>query len=94
MPKYKKCANAVELANKLAVLIFGIDVMIRSGLSTGTGDKMGKYRALDESKLEEIEGIIRMYRGKGDVWKEYEIREKIGSKCQRLRINHKKKSVL
>ena len=93
-PKYKEKRNAGEFANKLALIIIGPEVMLRSGLSTGTGEKRGKLLKLEDSKLDEIQSYVKkQYKGQGDVWTDMKLKEKIGSKCHRLRTeNQGKKS--
>lgn len=85
VPRYQDYTKAGELAVRLAVLLVGEDVMKHSGL----GDNKGKLRALDETKLQEIEDIVKqMYRGRGDVegiWTKCRIA--VAKKCQRT-YNH------
>ena len=82
-PKYQDSSKAGELAVRIAVILFGEDVMRRSGL----GDNQGKLCALDENKMKEIENIVtRVYITKADVasiWNKCRIA--IAKKCQRLR---------
>lgn len=82
--RYQDITKAGELAVRLAVIMFGTEVMKISGLS----DNQGKSVPLNEEKMREIEDIVkRMYCGKGNtdkIWKE-KCRNAIAKKCQRLR---------
>ena len=61
--RYQDITKAGELAVRLAVIMFGIEVMKISGL----GDNQRKLFSLYEEKMREIEDIVkRMYRGKGN----------------------------
>ena len=82
--RYQDITKAGELAVRLAVIMFGTEVMKISGL----GDNQGKLVPLNEEKMREIEDIVkRMYRGKGNtdkIWKG-KCRNAIAKKCERLR---------
>ena len=81
--RYQDITKAGELAVRLAVIMFGTEVMKISGLS----DNQGKLVPLNEEKMREIEDIVKhMYCGKGNtdkIWKE-KCRKAI-AKCQHLR---------
>lgn len=88
-PKYQNPANAGRLAVALALeVFFGREELGESSLSGGHG----MLKLLDESKLDEIEEVIKgFYRTKvkkiGDLWQK--CRLAIGKKCQYIRKEDK-----
>ena len=64
LSRFKKPETAPDFARELALIIIGPDVLLISGLRGGTGEKNNKLLKLDESKLLEIENIVKkQYKG-------------------------------
>ena len=83
--RFKKPETAPDFVRELALIVFGPDVMLKSGLRGGSGGKNNQLLKLDESKLLEIENVVKkQYKG-SDVWDALKIREKIGAHCGRMR---------
>ena len=83
--RFKKLETAPDFARDFALIIFGPYVMLKSGRCGGSGEKNNQLLKLDESKLLEIEHIVKkQYKG-SDMWDALKIREKISAHCGRMR---------